>query len=302
MEFSQSTKKNIICDSVILYTGIFTNLGVLIHLHKTWISRNRVQVYVLVLCVADCLGLILRQCVEVGLHTTETWNTGEIGCKIIMSISMAGTFLAHLVLVTFNIDNLVVVTYKQSPSPVRLCQLACAVLMTALFIGVKMHLYHIEIHPIYATLRQCTPFGRISVDQELIYGVVDVVAVVLFPGLLIAVCGALAFIHRRNVYSTEKGVRQQYDDNDDAKRDLWDMKYDILYTTTLDCLFTVCWLPYSIMKMFLLTHTGLFHERNHYLKIWDALTYLSMVNHCFNPLVYGLFFIVYGRKKTPVHI
>lgn len=146
MEFSQSTKNNIICDSVILYTGIFANLGVLIHLHKTWISRNRVQFYILALCVADCLGLILRQCVEVGLHTTESWNTGEIGCKIIMSISMAGTFLAHLVLVTFNIDNLVAVTHRQSPSQIRLCQLTCAALMTGLFIGGQVHVFIMNIN------------------------------------------------------------------------------------------------------------------------------------------------------------
>ncbi|XP_067664833.1 adipokinetic hormone/corazonin-related peptide receptor variant I-like [Haliotis asinina] len=173
--------------------------------------------------------------------------------------------------------------------------------MTALFISVKMYLYHIEIHPIYATLRQCTPFGRLSGDQELIYGVVDIVAVVWFPGLLVCVCGTLAFIRRRNVQSTTEGVEQQYDD-DNSKRDLWDLKYDILYTTTLDCLFTVCWLPYSIMKTVLLTHSGLFHERNHYLDIWDALTYLSMVNHCFNPLAYGLSCILYWRKKTLMHI
>ncbi|XP_046556320.1 adipokinetic hormone/corazonin-related peptide receptor variant I-like [Haliotis rubra] len=271
-----------VVDSVLLYIGVCTNIWMIRSLYKSWKTGSRMHFYLLVICVADLLGLCIRSGVRIGLYATVFWKGGYYGCKIFAGIKLFGGTMSHLILAGFNIDNLFTITCRRSIKALRIVFLLLSFVTASIISGLKFYFFRLMTtgynNEAYFCAVEC--LNVLPGVEMAVYFLPPFLMMFLFglPSLFVWCC-------RKGTLSFEMMTR-----DDDSSTDLQFIGRDIGIVLAYDVVFLFCCAPFVVF--WICGWPSVI--------VYTALTFLEAANPCLNPIIYAIFSCIRRRRdRTP---
>ncbi|XP_071101260.1 cephalotocin receptor 1-like [Haliotis cracherodii] len=284
-----SNTTEIVVSSVLLYIGVCTNIWMIRSLYKSWKTGNRMYFYLLVICIADGLGLCIRSGISIGSYATVFWKGGYYGCKIVSGFQMFGPTVSHLILAGFNIDNLFTITCSRSIKALRIVFLLCSLVVSFIMCGLKFYYYRLVAIGQIREAYFCVVDPEASIS--LLLSLVDVAVYFLLPLLIMILLGLpslFVWCYKKGTIAYKKMTR-----DDGSCTDLQFLGRDIGIVLAYDVVFFLCCAPFVVFSW----GVGSFHTWNSFI-VYTALLFLETANACLNPFIYAIFNCIGRRRET----
>ncbi|CAL8100472.1 unnamed protein product [Orchesella dallaii] len=194
VDFTQISPLNKDCIIVYSVLFVFAAVGNLMVLSSVTrhdrLGKSRTPLLIMNLCMADLIVTFFLMPTEVFWRLTIAWKGGDVLCKLSQFVRAFGLYLSSNVVICISIDRYFAIVY-----PLKLAgavkrvkwTLIGAWIVSAIFAGPQMFVYHVASHPVYPEFRQCVTkaFLKESPYNELIYNVSSVAALYFIPLIVI---------------------------------------------------------------------------------------------------------------------
>lgn len=103
-EFFETSKRDIIIYSCLFIISAAGNVTVFTALLKNRNRKLRINLLILNLAIADLFVTFIMIPIEVGWRITQSWNAGDLACRVLQAMRAFGPYLSSMILVCISLD------------------------------------------------------------------------------------------------------------------------------------------------------------------------------------------------------
>ena len=262
---------------VVIFIGLVENLITLIVLLKNKQLHTPANIFIMGLAMSDMLLCCFNLPFQLYYQLTETWPFGGTLCRVIMSTYGVPIFVSSISILMIAIDRYILIVH---PYRKRMTNLTAVVMFVSLtlftiFLSVPIIVhtnYHVVDLPALRIYKELCIEKWPDIRLRHAYSVTTVALQFFIP------LTATSILYWR----ISTSLQQRLNKKGERRRNLKTNK--ILISIVI--LFSICWLPWSIVNLMVEFNQKLFSGR--YFKLIDLLLKIfAMSSACINPFLYG---------------